>query len=81
VKSNQIDVLAFAVPGDAHHLAEARESSLVREVVGKIGGVDRLDRVDDDVTVFHSVAPADFDTTAHPDANAASDSAAADSLA
>jgi len=48
---------------------------------GDVAELNRLDRVDNDVAVFHRVAAADLDALGLPDAHAAADSAAADSLA
>src|SRR5262245_38159002 len=81
VESNQVDVVAATMPGDAQQVVHAVEARLASQTVGNVGERDRLNRIDDDVAVVHRVTATHPDMRAHPDANAASDSPAPDSLA
>src|SRR5262245_2872701 len=81
VKSNQVDVRAAAVSGNLQQVLHALKPRLTRQLVRDVILDHRRDRIDDDVAVVHRVAATDLDVRARPDANAATDSAAANALA
>jgi len=81
MKPNQIQVLATAVPGDAHQIVDALEPRRSREIVSHILDVDGRDRIDDDVPVVHPVAAADLDARAQPHPNGATNASAPDPFA
>ena len=81
MESNEIDILAFTVPGNLQQIDETEETRLARQLRGDIGKTDRLDRIDLNLAFFHAVPDAHFDMGARPDSNAASDFPAANSLA
>jgi hypothetical protein len=81
VEPNQVRFVALAVPGDLQKIIHALEPRFTGEIVRHVRDVNRRDRIHDDVPVVHSVTTAHLDMRTRPDANAAPDSAAADSLA
>jgi len=81
MKPDQIHVLAAAMFGNSKQVFHALEPGLSSQIVGDVRDRDGIDRIHDDVAIVHSVAAADFDVRPRPDANAASDSFAADALA
>jgi hypothetical protein len=81
VEPNQVDLLAATVLRGCEEIVHAVKPGLTRQIVGDVGELNRLDRIDDDVAVVHRVAPADFHLQARPDADGAADSAAADAFA
>jgi len=81
MKPDQIHVSAAAVFGDSEQIFHAREPRFTSELVGDVRHRNGIDRVHDDVAIVHLVTASDFDMRPGPDANAASDSAAADALA
>ena len=81
MEADQIDVFAFAVLGDFQQIDEAQETRFARQLRSDVRKADRLDGIDFDLAFFHAVAVADLDVGARPDADAARDFAAADSLA
>lgn len=80
MKADQVDVPAGSMFRDIEQSLHAVESGFAREIVRDVLQGDPRDRVDDDVTVVHRVAAADFDVEMLPDADAATDSSAADSF-
>ena len=81
MKPNQVRIVSATVSGDLHQVIFALESRLASQVFGDVGHGNRRNRIHDDVTFVHWVATTHFDLQALPDANAASDSSASDSLA
>jgi hypothetical protein len=81
VEPNEIDIFAFAVLGNFQQIDETQEAGFTREFGGDIGETDRLDGIHLDLTFLHSVAGAHFDMRPRPDANAAGDFSAANSVA
>ncbi len=81
MEPNQVDLFAATVLRGCEEIVHAIEPRLARQIVGDVGDLNRLDRIDDDVAVVHRVAPADFHLQARPDADGAADSAAADAFA
>ena len=55
MKPYQVNLVAAAMFGDAEKILDAVETRLAGEIVCHILHSDRLDRVDDDVTVVHLV--------------------------
>jgi hypothetical protein len=80
MESNQVHLVATAVPCDSQQIIDALESRLSRQVVGNVADGDRGNRIHDDVTVVHLVTTTHLDVGALPNANAASDPPASDSL-
>jgi hypothetical protein len=80
MKPNQVDVLTRAMSGGPQQVRGIGEAGLARQSVGDIRPLDRLDRVDDDVSVFHRVSAADLDVKPLPDADAAADPSAPDAF-
>ena len=81
MEPNQVGLIAFAVPRDLQEIVNAVESRLAGQIVRDVIDGNRRNRIDDDVTIVHRVAAADLDVGPHPDADAALDSPAADSVA
>ena len=81
MKPNQVHVLATAVSRDSQQIIHAVESRFTSQFVRDVGNGNRRNRIHDDVALVHLVTTAHFYVWTRPDANAASDSPAADSLA
>ena len=81
MKPNQVHVVAAAVSCDAQQIIHALEPRLTGQIVGDVVEGNRRNRIHDDVAVVHLVTTTDLDVRTSPDANAASDSSAPDSLA
>jgi hypothetical protein len=81
VKPHQKNILAFPVFGDLQKIDDAQETRLSRQLWCNVGKTDRLDGVHFDLTFVHTVAGADSDVGAQPDADAARDLSTANSLA
>jgi hypothetical protein len=81
MKADQVDVPAAAVSCDSQQIIHAFEPRFTGEIVRDVGERHRGDRVDDDMAFVHLIAATDLDVRTGPDANAASDSAAADPIA
>jgi hypothetical protein len=81
VESDQIDVLALAVLGDLEEINDSLEARGARQVWSDVVQTDRQDRLDLDFTLFHTVSLAGRHMRAHPDADAAGDLTASDSVA
>src|SRR5262245_44358413 len=77
VEVDQIDVAAAAVPCHLEQVDDPQESRTPRQIAGDVGKRDRLDRVDDDVPVFHRIDAADLDVRPLPNPHAAGDPALA----
>ena len=80
MESDQVHVLAGAVSRGVEQGLDALESRLTREIVADIGKIDRRNGVHHDVTVVHSITAAHLDVRRGPDADAASNTPAPDSL-
>jgi hypothetical protein len=81
VEPDQVHVVAASVPRNLQQILNARESGFAGEIIRDVLEVDRFDRIHDDMAFAHGVATTDFDVRAHPDANGAPDSAAANPFA
>ena len=81
MKANQVRLVARAMLRDREQVLHAVETRFPRQITRNPSQSDRLDRLDDDVPVVHAVAPAGFHMRMLPDADAAPDDAAPDSLA
>src|SRR3979411_975758 len=81
VEPNQVHLVAAAVFCDSHQIIPALEPRFTSQIVGDVGDGNRRNRIHDDVSLVHPVTAAHLDMGTRPDANAASDSPAADSLA
>jgi hypothetical protein len=78
---NQGHVVAAAVSCHSQQIIHALEPRFTRQIVGDVGDANRRNRIHHDVPVVHPVTPTDFYVGAGPDANAAPDSPATNSLA
>ena len=67
--------------GHFEEIDEAQETGLSSQLRRNVGKTDGLDGVDFDLAFFHAVTRAGFDVRAGPEADTASDLAAADALA
>ena len=81
MESNQVGLVAFAVPRDLQEIVNAVESRLSGQIVRDLVDGNRCNRIHDDVPIIHRVAAAHLDMEPRPDADAASDSPAPDPLA
>ena len=81
MEPNQVDVIAAPVFGDLQQILHALEARFTGQIVGDIGDADRRYRIHNDVAFVHLVTITHLDMGPRPDANAASDSSAPDSLA
>src|SRR5947209_8598678 len=80
VEPNQIDVVAPAVPRDPEQIVDAVESRFAGQIIGDVRDSNRRDRIDDDVPLVHAITAAHFYVRTRPDADAAPDPPAPDSL-
>jgi hypothetical protein len=80
MESNQVHLVATAVPRDSQQIIHALESRFSRQLVRNVADRDRGNRIHDDVTVVHLITTTDLDVGALPNANAASDPPPPDSL-
>ena len=81
MEPNQVGLVAFAVPRDLQEIVNTVESRLAGQIVRDVVDGNRRNRVDDDVPLVHRVAAANLDMEPCPDADAALDSPAPDSVA
>jgi hypothetical protein len=81
MEPNQVHPVATAVSGDAQQIIHALEARFTSQIVRNVLDSDWRNGVHDNVPLVHPITTACFHTRAHPDTNAASDSAAPDSLA
>jgi hypothetical protein len=69
------------VLGDFEQVQHTEKTGFARELRSDVGKAVRLDRVDFNLAFFHAVARAHVDAWTHPDAVAAGDVTAADTVA
>ena len=81
VKPDQKNSVALAVLRDRQQVLDAVESRLARKVMRDVAPRDRRDRIDDNRSAVHGVAPANLHVRPRPDADAARDLSAADPFA
>lgn len=81
MEPNQVHLVAFAMPCDSQEILHALEPRFTGEVMRDISQGHRRDGIHDDMPIVHPVAGPHLDMRARPDANAAPDSPATDSLA
>lgn len=81
VKTDQVDILTFAVLGDLEQVENAEEAGLAGYLRGDVGKANRVDRVDLDLSLFHAIARPYFYARLDPDADTAGDPPAANSFA
>lgn len=80
MKPDQVHVVAAAVSCGSEQVLHALESRRAREIVRDVSETHRSNGIHDDVTIVHAITAADVDVRGRPDADAASDPAAPDSL-
>ena len=81
MEPDQKDLLAFSVLRDFEEVEHAKEARRARQLWSDIRETDGLDRINLDLTLFHAIPGAHLDVGMHPYPDAASDFAAANSLA
>ena len=81
MEPEQVDLLASAMLRNFQKVEHAKETRRARELRSDIGKTYRLDRIDFNLALIHSVSCADFDMRAHPYANTAGDLSFANSVA
>ena len=81
MEPNQVHLVAAAVSRDSQQIIHALEPRFTGQIVRDVADGDRRNRIHDDVALVHLVATTHLYMETLPDANAASDSPAPDSLA
>ena len=81
MEPNQVHLVAASMFGDAQQIIHAFEPRFPSQIVRDVGDGHRRNRIHNDVALVHLVATAHPDMRTCPDANAAPDSPAPDSLA
>jgi hypothetical protein len=69
------------VARDLEQLGDALEPGLARQIARDLPARDRRDGIDHDVAVVHRIAATGLDVRMQPDAHAAPDASASDSIA
>ena len=80
MEPNQVHVVTAAVFGGFEQIFHAAEPRFARQIVGDIPETNRCDRIHDNVPLVHTVTTTHFDMGTRPDANAAPDPPASNSL-
>jgi hypothetical protein len=80
MEPNQVYLVAAAVSGDSQQIIHALKPRFTGEIVRDVGDLYRRNGIHDDVAVVHGVLTTHFYAGTLPDANAASDPPAPDSL-
>jgi hypothetical protein len=80
MEPNQVHLVAAAVSRDSQQFFHALEPRFTGQIVRDVADGHRRNRIHDDMTVVHPVPTTHLDMGTRPDANAASDSPAPDSL-
>jgi hypothetical protein len=81
MEPNQVHLVAAAVFCDSQQIIHALDPRFTGQIVGDVADGNRRNRIDDDVALVHPVTTANLYVGTRPDANAASDPPAPDSLA
>ena len=81
MEPNQVHLVAGAVSCDSQQIIHAREPRFTGQIGRDVGDGHRRNRIHDDVAFVHPVTTTHLYMGTRPDANAASDSPAPDSLA
>ena len=81
MEPNQVHLVAAAMSCDSQQIIHALEPRFTGQIVRDVGDGNWRNRVHDDVALVHPVPPTHLHMWTRPDANAAPDSPAADSLA
>ena len=80
MEPDQVDVFALAMLCDFEEVEHAKETRLARELRSDIRETDRLDRIDFDFALVHTIPCTGLDVGTHPYPDAASDFSAANAL-
>ena len=80
MEPNQVHPVAAAVSCDSQHVIHALEPRFTGQIVRDVGDGNWRNRIHDDVALVHPVMTTHFYMGTRPDADAASDSPAPDSL-
>src|SRR5437773_5901377 len=78
---NQVDVVTAAVFRCLEQVLHTAETRLARQIIGDVREANRHDRIHDNLPVVHTVTTAHLDVGPHPDADAAPDPPASNSVA
>jgi hypothetical protein len=81
VEADEVDSLAFAMFRHLQQVDDSEEAGFARQLRRDVREADWLDGIDFDLALFHLIAGSDFDVGARPDADAAGDFSAANSVA
>lgn len=81
MKPNQVHVATSAMLRNLEQVRYAVETRLARQVMTDVPDIDGHDRIDNDLSVVHAVTASHLDMRPRPDADAAPDPPASDSLA
>jgi hypothetical protein len=81
MKPDEIDLVATAVFGSAEQILHAEKAGFPRELARDVSQANWHDGVHDNMPIVHAIPTSHFDVRPRPDANAASNSAASNSLA
>jgi hypothetical protein len=81
VEPNQVHARTGTVFRGLEQVLHTVETRLAREIICDVADTNRRYRIHHNLSIVHSVTTARFDMGTQPDADAASDPAAADSLA
>ena len=71
MKTNQIDVVPFAMFSHLEQIEHAQETRLSRQLRSNLGKPDQCDRIDLDLPLSHAITLAFFYPGAHPYSDAA----------
>jgi hypothetical protein len=71
MKTNQIDVIAFAMFGHFEQIEHTQETRLARQLWSNIGKPDQCNRIDLDLSLSHAISLAFFYMGGHPYSDAA----------
>ena len=80
MESNQVHIIALAVSCDAQQVVHTVKSRFTGQFWRDVGDADQLNRIHDDVALFHPIPTANLNVRVRPDANAAPDFPLPDSI-
>src|SRR5215472_5046546 len=80
VESNQVHIIAPAVPCDAQQLVHIVKSRFTGQFSRDVGDADQRNRIHDNMAFFHRIPTANLNVWARPEPNAAPDLALPDSI-
>ena len=81
MEAHQIDILAFAMPGNLEQIEDAEKSRRARLLWSDVRKPDRFNRIHLNLPFFHAIPAAHADARAHPNAHRAGDLSASNPVA